>query len=125
MHHWALMYFIYLAFPGFSRATPHKALVYDPQILLPVLHFKTVHMGAPGRTHDRNHIRVSIYFSDEIYPTLVTRRIIHQLFRFARQCSEPRQGRRCVRYTCGDLFSIALLHKYVILDVISARTLLV
>lgn len=86
MHHWALMYFIYLAFPGFGRATPHKALVYDPQILLPVVHFETVHMGTPGWTHDRTHIRVPLYFSDEICSTEVTRRIIHQLFRFARQC---------------------------------------
>jgi len=66
MHHWVLVGFIYLAFPGFGRAAPHKALVYDPQILLPVVHFEPVHMGAPGRTHDRKHIRVPLYFSDEI-----------------------------------------------------------
>lgn len=44
---------IYLAFPGFGRAAPHKALVNDAQVLLPVLHFKAVHVGAAGRTHGR------------------------------------------------------------------------
>lgn len=117
--------FIYLAFPGFDRATPHKALVYDPQILLPVVHFEPVHMGAPCRTHGRKHIRGPLYFSDEISSTAVTRRIIHQLFRFARQCCEPRQGRRCVPYTCGARFSTPPLHENVIPGENLARELVV
>lgn len=45
--------FFYLASPGLSSTTPDKALVYDSKILFPIVHLITVHMGAPGRTHDR------------------------------------------------------------------------
>lgn len=116
LHRWALVCFIYLAFPGFDRAAPHKALVNDAQVLLPVVHFEPVHMGAPCRTHDRTRIRVPLYFSDEISSAEVTRRIIQQLFRFARRRSEQRQGRRRVPYTYGARVSTPSLHENAIPD---------
>lgn len=52
-----LFLFCYLASPGLSSTTPNKALVYDSEVLFPIVHLITVHMGAPGRTHDRQNIQ--------------------------------------------------------------------
>lgn len=47
----------YLASPRLSSTTPDKALVYDSEVLFPIIHLIAVHMGAPGRTHDRQNIQ--------------------------------------------------------------------
>ena len=41
----------YLSFSRFGWAAPHKTLINDPQVLLPVVHLVAVHMGATCRTH--------------------------------------------------------------------------
>lgn len=47
----------YLAFSGLGRAAPHEALVNDPQVLLPVVHFEVVDMRAARGTHGSHSIR--------------------------------------------------------------------
>ncbi|KAL7860194.1 hypothetical protein AOLI_G00165430 [Acnodon oligacanthus] len=64
----------HLAPPAFRGAAPHKALIDDPQVLLPIVHFKPVHMGAPGRTHDRHGMRGSGGPSAQTGPTGTTSR---------------------------------------------------
>lgn len=54
----------HLASPGLSSTTPNKALVYDSKVLFPIVHLITVHMGAPGRTHDRQNIQFGFFLGD-------------------------------------------------------------
>lgn len=61
-----------LASPGLSSTTPNKALVYDSKILFPIIHLITVHMGAPGRTHDRQNIQYGFLGDNEKSPGLFT-----------------------------------------------------
>lgn len=54
-----------LSFPGFRCPTPNKALVNSTQVLLPIIHFKAVHMGAAGRTHDKPTYTLSGWGSED------------------------------------------------------------
>lgn len=62
----------YLASPRLSSTTPNKALVYDSKVLFPIIHLITVHMGAPGRTHDRQNIQFVFIGDNEKSPVLFT-----------------------------------------------------
>lgn len=79
----------HLSFPGFGSPAPNKALVYDSQILFPIIHLIAIHMGAPGRTHDRNNIHFIVY----IIKRLV--RIIQNGFLFKGAAS---RNPRCLRF---------------------------
>lgn len=57
-----------LASPRLSSTTPNKALVYDSKVLFPIIHLITVHMGAPGRTHDRQNIQFGFVGDEEKSP---------------------------------------------------------
>lgn len=61
-------FFFYLASPRLSSTTPNKALVYDSKVLFPIVHLITVHMGAPGRTHDRQNIQFGFVGDEEKSP---------------------------------------------------------
>lgn len=62
----------YLASPRLSSTTPNKALVYDSKVLFPIIHLISVHMGAPGRTHDRQNIQFVFIGDNEKSPELFT-----------------------------------------------------
>ena len=45
----------YLAFSGLGWTAPHETLIDNPQVLLPVVHFEAVDMGAACGTHGSSH----------------------------------------------------------------------
>lgn len=63
-----MRFFFYLASSRLSSTTPNKALVYDSKVLFPIIHLITVHMGAPGRTHDRQNIQFGFVGGEEKSP---------------------------------------------------------
>lgn len=58
----------HLASPGLSSTTPDKALVYDAEVLFPIIHLVAAHMGAPGGTHDRQNIQLGWEGGEEKSP---------------------------------------------------------
>lgn len=55
----------YLAFSGLGWTAPHETLINNPQVLLPVVHFEAVDMGAACGTHDSHSIRLCCPLGDE------------------------------------------------------------